>query len=56
MKILSGHKRKTQKFDVDRFDLQRPLIWTLKNSIKLLSEEGLQFWWIQMILGGLQNC
>jgi hypothetical protein len=44
MEILSGYKRKTQKFDVDRFELQRPLIWTLKNSIRFLSEEGLQLW------------
>jgi hypothetical protein len=42
MEILSGYKRKTQKFDVDRFDLQRPLIWKLKNSIRFISEEGLR--------------
>jgi hypothetical protein len=42
MEILSGYKRKTQKSDVDRFDLQRPLIWELKNSTGFISEEGLQ--------------
>ena len=39
---LLGYKLKTQKFDVDRFDLQRPLIWKLKNSIRFISEEGLR--------------
>ena len=42
MGILSGYKRKTQKFDVDRFDFQKPFIWKLKNSIRFISEEGLQ--------------
>jgi hypothetical protein len=42
MEILSVYKRKTQKFDVDRFDLQRPFIWKIKNSIRFISEEGLQ--------------
>jgi hypothetical protein len=31
-----------QKFDVDRFDFQRPLIRKLKYRIRFISEEGLQ--------------
>jgi hypothetical protein len=42
MEILSGYKLRTQIFDVDRFDLQRPTIWTLQNSIRFISKEGLQ--------------
>jgi len=39
-----------QKFDVNRFDFQRPLVRKLKHSIRFISE-GLPFWDIQKILG-----
>jgi hypothetical protein len=37
-------KQETQKFDMEKFNLRKPLSWRLGNSIRLRSQTGLQLW------------
>jgi len=41
-KLLKYCLNINEKFDVDSFDLKRPLIWKLRNSIRFISVDGLQ--------------